>query len=208
MRTGRLILFGFIALALTACGAQRSSRPLLSVAPSAAAGNDVYLADQSGRIRAFRSDGSEQWNLSLADEILKRDNTVSHDLRIDTLSARSTGKIFGLVTELSGRNAGRTLLFALDQNQLLWHAEVPYPEQNGSPLAIAPNAVYEAAQDGALYAFARADGKQVWKYQVGQGRLGSPTVGTDGTIYVTGPNYNLHAVAPDGQQRWVVRHAE
>lgn len=207
MRTGRLSLLGCVALALTACGTQRSSRPLLSVAPSAAADNDVYLADQLGRIRAFRSDGSEQWNLSLPDEMLKRDNTVSHDLRIDTLTA-STGKIFGLATELSGRNAGRTILFALDQNQLLWHVEVPYPEQNGSQLAIGPNAVYEAAQDGALYAYARADGKQIWKYQVGQGRLGSPTVGADGTIYVTGPNYNLHAVAPDGQQRWVVRHAE
>jgi outer membrane protein assembly factor BamB len=181
---------------------------MLSVAPSAAADNDVYLADQSGRIRAFRTDGSEQWNLSLPDEILKRDNTVSHDLRIENLSARSAGKIFGLATELSGRNTGRTILFALDQNQLLWYAEVPYPEQNGSPLAIGPNAVYEAAQDGALYAYARADGKQVWKYQVGQGKLGSPTVGADGTVYVTGPNYNLHAVAADGKQRWVVRHAD
>ena len=111
MKTGQLILFGFIALALTACGVQRSSRPMLSVAPSVAANNDVYLADQSGRIRAFRTDGSEQWNLSLPNEILKRDNTVSHDLRIDTLTARS------------------------------------------------------------------------------------PTVGAERTIYITGPHYNLHAVA-------------
>jgi outer membrane protein assembly factor BamB len=173
------------------------------VAPSAAADNDVYLADQFGRIRAFRSDGSEQWNLSLPDEILKRDSTVSHDLRIETLTARSAGKIFGLATQLSGRNAGGSMLFALDQKQLLWYAAVPYPEQNGFPLAIGPNEVIEAAQDGAVYAYGRADGKQVWKYQVGQGNLGSPTVGADGTTFITGPNYNLHAVAPDGKQRWV-----
>ena len=202
---GKLQPFVFIcvALVLTSCGSQRSNRPLLSVAPSAAADNDVYLADQSGRIRALRADGSEHWNLSLLDEILKRDNTVSHDLRIDFLAARSAGKIFGLATQLSGRKAGGTLLFALNQNELLWYAEAPYPEQNGYPLAIGSNAIYEAAQDGGLYAYDRADGKQIWKYQVGQGNLGAPTVGADGTIYVTGPNYNLHAVAPDGKQRWV-----
>ena len=199
-----LLLFICLPLVLTSCGSQRSNRPLLSVAPSAAADNDVYLADQFGTIRAFRSDGSEQWNLSLPDELVKRDNTISHDLRIETLSARSAGKIFGLATQLSGRNAGGTLLFALDQNQLLWYAATAYPEPNGSPLTIGPSAIYEAAQDGALYAYARTDGKQIWKYQVGQGSVGSPTVGTDGTIYVTGPNYNMHAVSPDGKQRWVV----
>ena len=204
MAKTQLLLFVCFPLVLASCGSQRSNRPLLSVAPSAAADNDVYVADQFGKIRAFRADGSEQWNLSLPNELLKRDNTISHDLRIETLAARSAGKVFGLATELSGRNAGRTLLFALDQNQLLWFAAVPYPEQNGYPLAIGANAVYEAAQDGALYAHARADGNQVWKYQVGQGRLGAPTVGADGTIYVTGPNYNLHAVSPDGKQRWVV----
>ena len=204
MRKTQLTLFICLALVLTSCGSQRSNRPLLSVAPSAAADNDIYLADQFARIRAFRSDGSEQWNLSLPEEILKRDNTVSYDLRIETLAARSAGKIFGLATQLSGRNAGGTILFALDQKQLLWYAAVPYPEQNGSPLAIGLSAVYEAAQDGALYAYARADGKQVWEYQVGQGNLGAPTVGADGTIFITGPNYNLHAVAPDGKQRWVV----
>ena len=135
---------------------------------------------------------------------MKRDNTVSHDLRIDSLSARSSGKIFGLATELSGRNAGGVLLFALEHNRLLWYAAAPSPEQNGSPLAIGPSTLYESAQDGALYAFARADGKQLWKYQVGQGRLSAPTVGADGTIYLTGPNHNLHAVATDGQQRWMV----
>lgn len=193
-----------MALTLMSCGSQQPSRPLLSVAPSAAADNDIYVADQVGRIRALRPDGSEQWSVSLPDEILKQDNGASHDIRIDLLAARSGGKIFGLATQLTGRNAGGTILFALDSSHLLWQVEASYPEQNGAPLAIGSNAVYEAAQDGALYAFARTDGKQIWKYQVSQGSLGSPTVGADGTIYVTGPNYNLHAVAPDGTQRWIV----
>jgi outer membrane protein assembly factor BamB len=204
MRKPHLLLIVSAAFVLTSCASQRSNRPLLSVAPSAASDNDVYIADKFGRIRAFRSDGSEQWNLSLPDEIIKRDSTASRDLRVDVLAARSGGKIFGLASQLSGRNAGGTLLFALDANHLLWYAAAPYPEQNGAPIGIGRDAVYEAAQEGAVYAFARADAKQLWKYQVGQGGLGSPTVSADGTIYVTGPNYKLHAVAPDGTPRWVV----
>ncbi len=121
----------------------------------------------------------------------------------DYLTARSGGKLFGLATQETGRNAGNTILFALDGNHLLWKTDVPYPEQNGAPIAIGPTGVYEAGDDGTLYAFARSDGHALWKYQVSRGTLGAPTVGADGTIYVTGPRHNLHAVVPDGTQRWV-----
>lgn len=192
------------ALMLSGCGTQNSNRPLLSTPPSAAADNDIYVADAAGRIRALQPDGKEQWVFSLPDEIRRMDNSVSRDLRIDYLTARSGGKLFGLVVQETGRNAGKTILFALDGNHLLWQVGVPYPEQNGAPISVGPTAVYEAGDDGILYAFARADGHQLWKYQVSQGSLGSPTVGVDGTVYVTGPQYNLHAIAPDGFQRWVI----
>lgn len=198
-----LIFLAGLALVLTSCAAPHSRRPLVIVPPSAAADNDVYLADAQARIRALRTDGSEQWTLSLPDEIQRRDSSASHDLRIDFLAARSVGKLFGLATQLTGRSAGATILFALDGNHLLWQVGVPYPEQNSLPIAIGPNAVYEAGDDGVLYAFERLGGHELWKYQVSQGGLGSPTVGADGTVYVTGPNYNLHAIAPDGKQRWV-----
>ena len=192
------------AVLLASCTAQHSNRPLLSAPPSAAADNDIYIADEAGRIRAFRPDGSEQWALSIPDEILRLDSQASRDIRIDYLAARSGGKLFGLATQLTGRTAGNTILFALDGNHLLWQKDVPFPEQNGAPIAVGPTAVYEAGDDGALYAFARSDGHQLWKYQVSQGTLGSPTVAADGTVYVTGPRHNLHAVAPDGSQRWTV----
>jgi len=192
------------ALMLSGCGPRNSNRPLLSAPPSAAADNDIYLADAAGRIRALQSDGKEQWAFSLPDEIRRIDQSASSDLRINYLIARSGGKLFGLATQETGRNAGKTILFALEGNHLLWQVGVPYPEQNSAPIAIGPTAVYEAGDDGILYAFARADGHQLWKYQVSQGSLGSPTVGVDGTVYVTGPQYNLHALAPDGSQRWVI----
>ena len=198
-----LIALTTITLLSPGCGWQRSTTPLLTTPPSTAVDNDVYVADDRGRIRALRPDGSEQWTVSLPDEITSRDRTASRDIRIDFLAARSAGKLFGLATQLSGSHTGGTILFAFDSNHLLWQIEAPYPEQNSAALAVGSDAVYEAAQDGVLYAFSRLDGKQIWKYQVSQGPLGSPTVSADGTIYVTGPNYNLHAIAPDGRQRWV-----
>lgn len=192
-----------IALLLPGCVRQRSTTPLLTTPPTTAVENDIYVADDRGSIRALRPDGSEQWTVSLPDEITSRDTTTSRDIRIDFLAARSADKLFGLATQLSGSHTGGTILFALDSNHLLWQIEVPYPEQNGAALAVGSDAVYEAAQDGLLYAFSRLDGKQLWKYQVSQGPLGSPVVSADGTIYVTGPSYNLHAISPDGKQRWV-----
>lgn len=191
-------------LILANCGASRSSHPLLSAPPSAAADNDIYIADADGRIRALRPDGTEQWVFSLPDEIVRLDSSVTRDIRIDYLAARSGGKLFGLATQETGHNAGNIMLFAMDGNHLLWKADVPYPEQNGSPIAIGPTGVYEGGDDGVLYAFARGDGHLLWKYQVSQGALGAPTVGADGTVYVTGQLLNLHAIAPNGSQRWVI----
>lgn len=199
----RLTVLTTLTLLLPGCVRQRSTTPLLTTPPSAAVDNDIYVADDRGRIRALRADGSEQWTVSLPDEIIQRDNTASRDIRIDFLAARSAGKLVGLATQLSGSHTGGAILFALESGHLLWQIEAPYPEQNGAALAVGSDAVYEAAQDGVLYAFSRLDGKQLWKYQVSQGPLGSPTVSADGTIYVTGPNYNLHAITPDGKQRWV-----
>lgn len=169
-----------------------------------AADNDIYISDAEGRVRALRPDGMEQWTLSIPDEIVRLDGNASHDIRIDYLAARSGSKLFGLATQETGRNAGNTILFALDGNHLLWQEGVPFPEQNGAPIAVGPAAVYEAGDDGVLYAYDRSNGHLLWKYQVSQGTLGAPTVGADGTVYVTGPRHNLHAIAPDGIQRWLV----
>ena len=122
-----------ITLVLLGCGRQRSTTPFLTTPPSTAVDNDIYVADDRGRIRALRPDGSEQWTISLSDEINSRDRTASRDIRIDFLAARSAGKIFGLATQLSGSHTGGTILFELDANHLLWQVEAPYPEQMARP---------------------------------------------------------------------------
>jgi outer membrane protein assembly factor BamB len=191
------------AISLAGC-AIPSSKPLVSAPPSASADDFIYVSDVAGRIRALRSDGTQHWSYSLADDLAQAADVASHDLHIDFLTARSAGKLFGLATVESGRFAGRKILFALDGNRLLWHREAPPPEPGTAPIAVGGNAVYEASDDGSLYAFARADGRPMWQYRVSNGTLGSPVVGADGTIYVTGPGFNLHAIAPDGSQRWVI----
>ena len=203
MKTRTAFFVILLAASLASCG-RGERRTILSVPPSATLDNDIYLAEEGGRIRALRPDGSEQWSYSLAEDLERLTGQPSRDIRIDYLAARSGGHVFGLATRLAGRQIGVSILFALEGNHLLWQREAPYPAQSVAPIAIGQAAVYEAGDDGLLYAYAREDGRPLWQYRVSDGPIGQPTVGGDGTIYVTGPRQNLHAIAPDGRQRWVV----
>jgi outer membrane protein assembly factor BamB len=202
LRTLRAFAVLIVATSLASCG-RGERRTILSVPPSATLDNDIYLAEEGGRIRALRPDGSEQWSYSLADDLEHLSGQPSRDIRIDYLAARSGGHVFGLATRLAGRQNGVSILFALEGNKLLWERDVPYPAQAVAPIAIGRDAVYQAGDDGVLYAYAREDGRPLWQYRVSEAAIGQPTVGGDGTIYVTGPRQNLHAITPDGKQRWV-----
>lgn len=94
------------------------------------------------------------------------------------------------------------ILYALDDGKLMWFKDSPRPEPDGTPMVIGDKALYLAGNDGDLYAFARTDGRILWQYQVSPGRIGPPSLGSDGMIYVSGPRHNLHAVDVDGNQRW------
>jgi len=200
-----LVLFSGMITMLSGC-ATHSDAPLLSAPPSATADNDIYMADGAARIRAFRPDGTEQWSYSLAEDLARLNQRSSHDFQINYLSARSGGMLFGLATQVTGGHAGETFLFVLEGNRLVWQRSVPYPAQDIRPLIVGRDGVYEAANDGLLYAFARSDGRLLWQYYVGT--MGAPDIGADGTIYVTGPRHNLHALNPDGTQKWVVEAAK
>lgn len=187
------------------CGVSRTAAPLLSAPPRASADNEIYLADETGQIRAFRADGTEHWSYSLADDLARLGGGARGELRIASLAARSGGQLFGLATLENGPHAGQSILFALNGNHLLWHQLAPTPEQGVAPVGVGESAIYEAGDDGVLYAFARADGRRLWQRRVSRGTLGPPTVAADGTVYVTGARGNLHAVAPDGSERWVAQ---
>src|SRR5437868_9082990 len=89
-----VVLFS-ASLAFASCG-RAERRTILSVPPSATLDNDIYLAEEGGRIRALRPDGSEQWSYSLAEDLERLSGQPSRDIRIDYLAARSGGHVFGL----------------------------------------------------------------------------------------------------------------
>ncbi len=199
MRSVLVFIAGLMLLAT--CGCARSSKgPVMSISPSATADSLVYIADRAGTIRAISSDGKEQWSYKLADEL--KENGVVPDLRIDSLIARSGGALYVLASNVTGSKAGTVELFSLNGNHMVWHREVPKTQPGIHPIAVNSEEIYLAGEDGALYALSRADGQLKWKFQVSQGPLGAPIVGTDGTVYVTGPGHNLHAIGPDGVEKW------
>src|ERR1043165_5773743 len=135
MRRARTLAIFAAALALAGCG-RAERRTVLSAPPAATLDNDIYIADEGGRVRALRPDGSEQWSYSLAEDLERLTGQPSRDIRIENLAARSGGKVFGLATRLSGREAGVSILFALDAGHLLWQKESPYPVQSIAPVAL------------------------------------------------------------------------
>lgn len=67
--------------------------------------------------------------------------------------------------------------------------------------AVGDDAVYAGTMSGTLYAFDRADGSELWQFDVG-GQIQSPALAA-GTVYVGNFSSTLTAVdAADGSERW------
>ncbi|MBS1795524.1 MAG: PQQ-like beta-propeller repeat protein [Acidobacteria bacterium] len=193
-----------ISIGLTGCVASPKNNLTISASPSTAADDLVYFADNTGRINAVQNDGKLAWRYSLADDLAGRQNSEVAEVRIERLFARSGKKLYGLARITTGLSQGKIILFALDAEKLVWFEEIPAPEPNGSPLIIGDDGLYLAGNDGKLYAFSKTTGKILWENQVSSGRLGAPTLGADGIIYVTGLGHHLHAINADGTERWAI----
>lgn len=193
-----------VSVNMLGCFSPQKSNIIVSPSPTTAAEGFVYFADSAGTIHALQADGQALWQYSLADDLIDRQLGGIGDIRIDRLFARSDKKLFALARVETGAKTGSMILFKLEGNQLKWFKEAPQPEPNGSPIVIGDKALYLAANDGRLYAIARDDGRTLWQNQISQGRLGSPSLGSDGAIYITGSRHNLHAVDADGKLRWTV----
>lgn len=192
-------LFLIVSVGIQGCFSPQKNNLIISASPSSAADDLVYFADSSGKIHALRSDGQTLWEYSLAGDLRKGE---IGDIRIERLFAKSDKKLFGLARVETGGKTGDMILFLLDGNRLKWSQDSPQPEPNGSPIVIGDKTLYLAGNDGKLYAFAIEDGRLLWQYQVSLGRIGSPSLGADGVIYISGANHNLHAVDANGKQLW------
>ena len=197
-------LVSLLTICIVGCFATQKSNLIISASPSTAADGLVYFSDAAGTIHALQSDGQTLWQYSLTDDRREQQKEAIGEIRIDRLFARSDKKLYALARIETGAKAGNMLLFALADKRLLWFTDAPQPEPDGTPVAIGDNALFLAGKDGKLYAFARDDGRVLWTYQVSMGKIGSPSLGADGLIYITGARHNLHAVDSDGKQRWTV----
>ncbi len=72
-------------------------------------------------------------------------------------------------------------------------ANSPWPMLHGS------------AQHGGLspYDTSHVNGSLKWKFDAGYGFEASPVIGEDGTIYIATHGNNVHAVNPDGTEKWM-----
>ena len=195
----RLLVVTVALICAIGCG-RPTKVPVVSVGPSATADSLVYIADRAGTVRAIGRDGKEQWSYKLAGDL--SENGVAPDLRIDSLAARSGGALYVLATKITGPSAGTVELCGLNGNHMIWHREAREAQPGINPIAVDSGAIYLSGDNGTLFAYSRADGQLKWKFTVSQGALGSPLVSADGTIYVTGPGHNLHAISPDGVEEW------
>ena len=85
--------------------------------------------------------------------------------------------------------------------------EDPFSQQQAQPAVGIDGSVYlsefNSVTGWGLQAFTAVGGARLWRFAPGiVSGMGPPGVGTDGVIYVARDLVRLHAVKPDGTQRW------
>ncbi len=100
-----------------------------------------------------------------------------------------------------GANSGRVHALDARTGALLW-ARRQRGEIASSP-AIAGDLVYVSSMDGALTAYRRSDGRQMWQFTTGRSPIESSPLVAGGLVYVGAHNGLLYALdAQSGALRW------
>lgn len=68
--------------------------------------------------------------------------------------------------------------------------------------AVVGNVIYVSDLSGYLYALDRLTGNEIWNSRLDGYLFSSPTVGSDGTVYVGADDGNLYAINAAGTQKW------
>jgi len=162
----------------------------VSASPTIGAGDSVHIACENGKLYTLDiDDGSLLW---------------SYDTNTPLISAPTVGP--GGSVYVGGKDGK---LYAISISGRLRWTHTTDGFIYSSP-AVSPNGhIYVCSQDGSLYALDR-DGSELWSFKTaGLGTpsgsiLASPTIGTDGTVYIGGLyEPNLYALEPnDGALKW------
>lgn len=153
----------------------------ITSSPSIASDGTIYFGSIDGRLYAVNPDGTAKWAFQVGNEI-----TASPAIGNDgTIYIGSRDKKMYAITS---------------EGKLKWTYQV-----GGiilSSAAVTDNSLYFGSDDNTLYAIT-TDGKLNWKYTANSNITASPALGTDGTVYLFEVSGALHALSPDGTEKWV-----
>lgn len=182
-------------------------------------GEKVYIASGSNIFSVKASDGMMVWRYpeksdsrrsfsapptAMGDQVVVADLTGSVNLisatngsEINTLHANK-GKIMGApVATPNGLlipSGDHNLYFVSMDGELQW--KLATENSLWSSPAINEETGYLTSLDHNLYAFRLADGKEIWKVDLGGAAVASPALGEDGTVYLGTLTNEMLAIDP------------
>jgi len=157
-----------------------------TTSPAVGTDGTIYFASQDYYIYAIKPNGTELWehatgnSIDVASPAIGSDNTVY------------IGSTDGFLYAYNGSTGVRKWRFGADTGI-------------SSTPAIGPDGTVYFRDDNGIHALTpgATSATQKWKFFIGSGATyGSPSVGTDGTVYVGAAAGSFYAFNPDGSQKW------
>jgi len=181
--------------AISSDGALRWKRDGLGTSPAVLASDGtIYVGSVDNDLVALNSDGTVQWSYKIGSQI-ESSPTIGPDGTIYVFTV--PGNVYALTP--SG-----TLRWSQYLNGYsISYCTVPAVSPDGTIYISAEWKKIGAPVEGKIFALS-LDGAQMWQYSFGNTFASSPTIGLDGTIYVTAAG-SLHAFDPNGMLKW--KHA-
>lgn len=164
---------------------------LVANSPAVGADGSIYFGSLDGNLYALDPDGTELWRADFG--------------QISGIPALGeAGTVYA-----GAASPTKEMFYAFDRyGRIRWAYHVEFYVIESSPILGPDGTIYLAASNpqtagGALVAL-NPDGSERWRYDVGSRVPFSPTLGSDGAVYVGAGNGNLYAVNPDGNRKWQV----
>jgi len=154
--------------------------------PAIGADGTIYVACRDSHLYAVTPWGTIKWKCE-----------VDHFFETGSPAIGADGTIY------AGPHGHRMYAINPDGTVQWYYSQISNPGDS-SPVVAADGTIYIGNVDGSngsLYAF-NADGTVKWSYFFGTYVHSSPVIGTDGTVYLSGPDGFLYAFNPDGTIKW------
>jgi len=101
------------------------------------------------------------------------------------------------------QHTGRSMYVGPAEPEVRWTADIRCLVSSPAMWKDPDRTVYVGSTGKALYALKGTTGEQKWAYGESSWVSSSPAIAVDGTVYLGLPSGGLHAVTPDGKQKWV-----